>query len=85
MYICRKVIQIYQEASIYYRLLLLSSLRSLLGCLLLPLDDSFSANTAKDKTHAQPLTCGEGVAEPEHTQEHGQHLARDCHRDQEQG
>lgn len=84
MYIMQKSNTIYHEASIYH-LLLLSSLRSLFGGLLLPLNNSFGTNTTKDKAHAQPLARREGVAEPEHTQEHGQHLARDRHRDQKQG
>ena len=66
-------------------LLLFGRLRALLGLLLLPLNDRLGANAPKNETHAQPLSGGERVTEPEHTQEHGQHLARDGHGHQEQG
>lgn len=71
------------EVYTYYRLFFLGGFG--FGFLFLSLHDCFSANTPKHEEYPQPLAHGEGVAEPEHAQEHSQHLPGDSDGDQEEG
>lgn len=69
------------------KLLLLTAtgllLGRLLGHLLLPRNGSLDSNAAKHQTNTQPLHLGQAVAKGDNREDHGEHLACDRDRDQE--
>ena len=50
-----------------------------------PLDLRLDADAAEHKAHAEPLHLREVVAEGDDGQDHGEHLARDCDGDEDDG
>ena len=54
-------------------------LGGVLGDLLLPRDGGLDADAPKDEADAEPLHLRQAVAEGDHGQDHGEHLARHGH------
>ena len=59
-------------------------LRSLLCCLLPPLNDALGPDAAKYEADAEPLHAAQPVAEPDDAEDHRQHFPRDGDGDEEQ-
>lgn len=66
-------------------LLLLSPVSRLLSHLLLPRNSSLDPDPAKDEPDAQPLHLRETVPEGDDGQDHGEHLPRHRHGNQQHG
>ena len=76
-------------SSFLFALLLLLARRcllgGLLGHLLLARNGRLDADAAKDEADAEPLHVREAVAKGHDGEDHGEHLARDRHGDEEDG